>query len=181
MNITRIQKRFLPVACLAALLTGGCTHESVRIAIESQRRADDVQQAVFEHQRDGLRMLLFRDLIARLEFTGGVRLTDEQLVELNRVWNERDLIEFWGVQFERSKALRMAGVDAKLFSDQSIVDLLARRLVTGAGRITEALAAAAGAAAASRAAESGDSNATAQGVAPPSHSVRKKKETDHVD
>lgn len=168
-------------ACLAALLTGGCTRESVRIAIESQRRADDVQQAVFEHQRDGLRMLLFRDLIARLEFTGGVRLTDDQLVELNRVWNERDLIEFWGVQFERAKALRMAGVDAKLFSDQSIVDLLARRLVTGAGRINEAPAAAAGAAAASRATESGDSNDAAQSVVPQNDNARKKKEANHVD
>ncbi|GMU80807.1 MAG: hypothetical protein AMXMBFR47_06780 [Planctomycetota bacterium] len=167
--------------CLAALLTAGCTRESVRIAIESQRRADDVQQAVFDRQRDGLRMLLFRDLIARLEYTGGTRLTDDQLIELNRVWNERDLIEFWGVQFERAKALRMAGVDAKLFSDQSIVDLLARRLVTGAGRATEALAAAAGAAAANRAVESGDSTDAAQGVAPRSNSVPKQKETDHVD
>lgn len=176
MNIERVHKPLLLGACLAALLAAGCTRESVRIAIESQRRADDVQQAVFDRQRDGLRMLLFRDLIARLEYTGGTRLTDEQLIELSRVWNERDLIEFWGVQFERARALRMAGVDAKLFSDQSIIDLLARRLVTGAGRINEALAAAAGAAAAGRATEPDDSGSGAQNRA-----VQSNKGGDHAD
>lgn len=129
----------------------GCASESVRVAIEAQRRADDVQQAVFERQQDGLRQLLFHELAARLAAAGGAPLNAAQVQELSRAWNQRDLIEFWAVQFERAKALRLAGVDAKLFSDQSIIDLLARRLAAGLGRVAEGVAGAAGAWAAERA------------------------------
>lgn len=150
-----VRNLFCSAALVAGSLLAGCTPESVRIAIESQRRADDVQQAVFDHQQDGLRLLLFRDLVTRLEEAGGAPLSDAQVEELNRAWNQRDLIEFWTIQFERAKALRIVGVDAKLYSDQSIVDLLARRLAAGFGRVEEGIAAAAGAIAADRAMKNG--------------------------
>ena len=56
-------------AALLALFVvgGGCTRESVRMALESQQRANQVQQTVFEHQHEGLQILLYRDLIKQLE------------------------------------------------------------------------------------------------------------------
>ena len=50
----------------SALLTllavgGGCTRESVRLALESQQRSDQVQQAVFERQHDGRYAIRFRN------------------------------------------------------------------------------------------------------------------------
>ena len=47
------------------LAAGGCTSESTRVAIETQRRADEVQQAVFERQHEALCLLLYRDLVRR--------------------------------------------------------------------------------------------------------------------
>jgi hypothetical protein len=111
----------------AAVITGaamtGCTRESVRLAVKSQQRADEAQQAVFDRQHEALCMLLYRDMQRRLE-NAGATLDDGQRAALNEVWNERDLIEFWTVQQERSKALRLAGVDAHLYGEQSMVDLL---------------------------------------------------------
>ncbi len=128
------------IGIAASLLAGGCTRESVRVAIDAQRRADQVQQAVFERQHDGLTLLLFRDLLARMRECGA-EWTPEQLATLEAVWNERDLVEFWTVQQERSKALRLAGVDAKLFSDQSAIDLLIKALDAKMDRAKEAVVA----------------------------------------
>ncbi|MBK9121013.1 MAG: hypothetical protein IPM18_15640 [Phycisphaerales bacterium] len=120
-----------------------CTRESVRIALDTQRRADDIQHAVFERQHDGLRILLFRDLARRLE-AGGERLSPEQFAALNDAWNERDLVEFWALQHERAQALRIAGVDAQLAAQQSIVDLLWKNLMAKVDRARAAAAAYAG-------------------------------------
>lgn len=137
-------------------LLSGCTAESVRVALETQRRADDVQRAVVERQHDGLRLLLFRDALARLrEAAGEQELTDA----LNQAWNERDLVEFWMLQFERAASLRMIGVDAKLYADQSIVDLLLKQIQLRAGRMREGLA------------EAAAERAASQMIVPPSGSV----------
>lgn len=137
----------LPVATLLCALTGnaGCTAESVRAALAAQSRADQVQQAVFDRQHEGLRVLLFRDMQRRLA-AAGAPPNAAQLTELEVVWNERDLLEFWALQFERARALRLVGVDAKLYADQSIVDLLLRQLALRLDRLEEGLAGAAGAA-----------------------------------
>ena len=124
----------------------GCTRESVRVAIETQRRADKVQQTVFDRQHESLRVLLYRDLIRRLEETG-LQIAEPQRAVLNEIWNERDLLEFWAMQQERSRVLRLVGVDAKLASDQSIVDLLIKAAEARADRVTQHLAAQAGASA----------------------------------
>lgn len=130
------------VVLLLALVTatGGCTAESTRIALAAQRRADEVQQALFDRQQAGLRAMLFRDTLSRMA-TDDAPLTQAQRTALNVAWNERDLLEFWAVQFERSKALRMIGVDAKLFASQSPVDLLMKGLDTRLRRIESGLAA----------------------------------------
>ena len=123
----------------------GCTRESLRIAMETQQRADEVQQAVCDRQQEALRILLYRDLIRRLG-EQGVALNAEQRAVVSQVWNERDLFEFWVVQQERARALRLVGVDAKLAGDQSIVDLLIKAVETRADRVKEHLAGQAGAA-----------------------------------
>lgn len=121
----------------------GCSRESLRVALAAQQRADQVQQAVFERQHEALRILLYRNLRTRLE-QAGAPLTPGQRATLNEVWNERDLIEFWAIQHERAKTLRLIGVDAKLYGDQSVVDLLYKSLSAKAERIKQGLAAQAG-------------------------------------
>ena len=128
------------IAVCAVVASGGCARESLRVAIATQQRADEVQQAVFERQHDALRVLLFRDLEARLT-AAGETLNDEQRSVLNDVWNERDLIEFWQQQNERSRALRLVGVDAKLYADQPAVDLLYKSLSLKVDRLRTASAA----------------------------------------
>lgn len=135
--------RCTTAALLALLACSGCTRESVRIALVSQRRADEVSAAVFERQHEALRILLFRDAATRLA-AAGLPLTDAQRAALSAVWNERDLLEFWAVQYERARAVRLAGVDAQLWSQQSVADLLWKQCTARADRALEGLAAAAG-------------------------------------
>ena len=142
------------IALAAVGLLAGCTAESTRVAIEAQQRANEVQEAVFERQHDGLVTLLYRDLTQKLSATASedATLNDDQRSVLNLAWNERDLVEFWRVQYERSKALRLIGVDAKLYSDQAVVDLLVKALNAKIERGKQAIAAVAGAAVAGKAA-----------------------------
>ncbi len=128
------------VCLLGTLATCACTGESTRVALAAQRRADEVQQAVFDQQYQGLRTLLYRDLLRRLE-GADVEVSAALREELNAVWNDRDLLEFWTVQFERAKALRIAGVDTKLYSDQAVVDLLVKALEARTERVNAEFAA----------------------------------------
>jgi len=127
---------------LAGCLAVGCTAPSEHVALAAQRRATEVQQAVADRQHAALRVLLYRDLLRRLE--ADRRLTEAQRTALSEVWNDRDLLEFWQLQFERANALRLVGVDAKLFADQSPVELLIKAVETKADRVQTGLAAAAG-------------------------------------
>lgn len=134
-NARRASRR-APILLLL-LLGGGCTSESLRAALDAQQRADAVQQAVFDRQHEALRILLFRDLLAELAREDGA-LTAGQKSAVNRAWNDRDLFEFWAVQHERARALRMVGVDVKLYSDQSIVDLLYKQMTAKLDRLKQA-------------------------------------------
>ncbi|MCK4342026.1 MAG: hypothetical protein KAY37_09925 [Phycisphaerae bacterium] len=131
------------ISLLVCLAAGGCSRESLRVALETQRRADQVQQAVFDRQHEALCILLYRDLLRRLE-TAEAELSPAQRAALNEVWNDRDLIEFWALQHERAKALRIIGVDAKLFSEQSMIDLLIKSAEARIDRAKQGLAAQAG-------------------------------------
>ena len=128
----------LALGVAALLSASACTRESTRVAIETQRRADDVQQVVFDRQHEALCILLYRDLLRRLEPAESV-WSPAQQEALSGIWNERDLIEFWAIQNERARALRLAGVDAKLFADQSIVDLLWKSIETRMDRARQGL------------------------------------------
>ncbi len=110
------------IAAAWLLLALGCTAPSLKLALEAQARADQVQRFVFERQQKAVRLLLYRDLVHRLEQESS--LSEQQQATLNDVWNDRDLAAFWAVQFERAAALRVAGVDAKLAADQAIPELL---------------------------------------------------------
>lgn len=122
-----------------ALLSAGCTGESVQVALASQRRADEVQRAAFDAQHAAVRVLLYRDLVSKLEGEDG-SLSAAQKAALSEAWNERDAAEHWAVQFERASALRLIGVDAKLFADQSPVDLLIKSVKAKAERVEAAKA-----------------------------------------
>lgn len=149
----RAARALLPLALLAG---AGCTRESLRVALEAGRRADDVEQAVFDRQHDALRILLFRDVVAQLEQAGGP-LAPPQVDALSRVWNDRDLVEFWGVQHERARALRLATVDAKLYAEQSIIDLMVKSAVARFDRARAGVAAALGSGVAERGMSNGES------------------------
>lgn len=129
---------FAALTAGAGLLAAGCSRESVRIALETQHRSDQIQQAVFERQHEALCLLLYRDLLRRLE-TADLALSDAVRTSLNRVWNERDLIEFWALQHERAKALRAVGVNTKLAADQSPVDLLWKSITARGERAEDTL------------------------------------------
>lgn len=120
-----LRKRMLVwlVAEIGMLCLSGCTRESVRTAIAAQRRADQIQQAVHDRQQESLHILLYRNLVAQLH-ADDERLTSGQQAALNQAWNDRDLVEFWNVQFERARVLRTVGVDMQLVSQQAVVDLL---------------------------------------------------------
>lgn len=133
----------LAVAVATAGLTA-CTAESTRVALATQRRADQIQQALFERQHDALRLLLYRDALHRL---GATTTPEQRSTALNDIWNDRDLVEFWAVQNERCAALRLIGVDFKLHADQSMVDLLIKQIESRWQRAEEGLARAAGSAA----------------------------------
>ncbi len=128
------------MAAALAVTMPGCSRESLRVALDAQRRADQVQQAVFDDQHAALSLLLYRDTLRRLE-AGGTTLTPVQKTALNAIWNERDLVEFWALQHERATALRLMGVDSKLFAEQSTVDLLAKALERTGRRVDESAAA----------------------------------------
>jgi len=113
----------LLLGSVALVSSAGCTAESLRLALEAQQRADEIQQAVFERQNDALRLLLYRDLVARLD-QNGPGLSEKQRMLLSEAWNDRDLFEFWAIQQERARALRLVGVNTKLASEQAIIDLL---------------------------------------------------------
>lgn len=132
-----------PAGLLLALTAAGCAPESLRIALETQRRADEVQLAVFDRQHEALCRLLYRDLVRRLE-AGGPALSDLQRAALEEAWNDRDLVEVWAIQQERAAALRLLGVDARLAADQPAVDLLLKQLAARTDRARHALAAQAG-------------------------------------
>jgi len=125
LRVRRILGSAVVVAALA-ICCGGCSRESLRVALAAQQRADAVQQAVVDQQHAALSVLVYRDLCHALT-PGSGSLTESEREALNRAWNDRDLIEFWYVQHERARALRLVGVDTKLYGDQSIVDLLMRQ------------------------------------------------------
>jgi hypothetical protein len=144
MTISRRTGLLCGVLLIAAVNSSGCTRESLRLALTAQQRADQVQRAVCAAQHEALCTLLYRDLQNRLE-QDGTPLSPAQCSVLNEAWNDRDLIEFWTVQHERAQALRLIGVDAKLYSDQAVVDLLYKSLTAKVARVKQGLGAEAGA------------------------------------
>lgn len=117
--------QYLVAITIVAGCLVGCSDPSLKIAIQAQRRADDISEFIFQQQHDGLVMYLFRDLSGKLA-TGEEPLSDEQYNTLNLAWNERDLIEHWAIQHERAKALRNIGVNSRLYGEQSIIDLIGK-------------------------------------------------------
>lgn len=119
------------IASLIIVLVGvcmtGCSNPSTKLALDGSKKADDTAEAIFTRQHDGLVLLLYRDTIAKLQAVG--TLNEKQHAVLNKAWNERNLIEFWALQNEKVKTLRLVTVYQKLYSDQSIIDLLLKSVM----------------------------------------------------
>ena len=121
------------VALVLLLVLAGCSRESLRVALEAAQRVDQVQQFVADKRHEALRILLYRDLLRRLA-EAGAELNAAQRAVVSEVWNERDLLEHWRVQDERARMLRLAAVEAKLYGEQSMVDLLIKQVEAKADR-----------------------------------------------
>lgn len=109
---------------LLTILCGACTSESTRVAIATQSRADEVAQTIFDRQREAMRIYMYR--WAKSEITTAVENKNSIAAAaiLEKVFQDDDLHDFWLSQHERAKALRIAGVDSKLYADQGILNLL---------------------------------------------------------
>jgi hypothetical protein len=136
-----VRKLILAIPILLVTLSG-CTAESTRLAIQNERKANAVDMALYEREHQGLSVYIFRDTVAQMKESGG--LNAQQIAILNNAWNDRDLLEFWAVQKDRIMALRREGVEAKLYSDQSMIDLLIKQLELKFDRVKPAIAAAFG-------------------------------------
>ena len=124
------------VACLAATLICGCTATSTKLAMEGSTRSDAIRTAVSQRQHDGLKVLLYRDTLAKLN---ACKDDGERAAALNAAWNDRDLIEFWATQDALARCLHVATVDAKLASDQAMLDLLLKDLARRAEKPLQAI------------------------------------------
>ena len=107
--------------CLLVSLCG-CTKASTKIAIETSTeyiaRNDDLINK-------------YHDLVLQYMFTCFAlknNLTAEQLSEFNKLWNNRNVVEFWLIQHERNDTLHTVGIDAKLYDDQAIFSLMLEKL-----------------------------------------------------
>lgn len=119
----------------AVLLLAGCTPTSTKLAKDGSERSDNVMGFVTAAQHRSLKILLFRETLAKLH----TATTDaERQAILNAAWNDRDLFEFWAAQTLLARALHYATVDAKLESSRGIGSLLAEDLAKQSQGVVQA-------------------------------------------
>jgi hypothetical protein len=113
---------------LGVILTIVCTSNSTHLAIKGGERVENIQDTINSNQNENLRQYLYNDLKANLQKWLNRDLTLVEADKLNELWNRRDILETWQIQWERARALRMMTVDAKLISDQSPFDMLSKQI-----------------------------------------------------
>lgn len=114
-------RKILVSIFVCGILFTGCTSNSTKLAIETSKEYI---------ARNNDLMNKYHDLILQYMFTTYClknQLTTEQIKELNLVWNNRNVVEFWLIQHERNDALYALGVDTKLYNDQSMFSLFLER------------------------------------------------------
>lgn len=114
-------KKLIFATVFGLVLLVGCTSQSTKQAMIASARTDTVQAYVGEKQHSALKILLFRDTLAKLD---RAQSTAEKEAILNDAWQQLDTFEFWAQQDLLARCYRIATVDAKLASDQGILDLL---------------------------------------------------------
>ena len=103
----------------------GCTSASTKIALEASNRVTQIQDKIQENQNKALKWYIFQKLLTDIN---AAKTSDQVAALLNKAWQDRDLVEFWAVQWERARALHIIGVEAKLYSDEGILDLIWKQL-----------------------------------------------------
>lgn len=99
------------------------------MATEASSRIATVQAHIQAEELRSLKILAFRDVLAQLRSA----TTDADRVRiLNKAWQDRDLFEFWNVQFVLSEAAHIATVDNYLSSQQGILSLLVKDVARAA-------------------------------------------------
>jgi hypothetical protein len=122
-------------AAMAATICG-CTAPSTTMAIKGSDDSDAIRTAVVQRQHDGLKVLLYRDTLAKLN---AAKTDEERSAILNAAWNERDLVEFWFNQDTLARCLHFATVDAKLATSQAMFDLIFKNLARSAKKPLQAV------------------------------------------
>jgi hypothetical protein len=120
------------IVCALVISQPACNSAMLQVAQEAQGRADAVQREVVDKQHGAICVLLFRDMLQRIETQTGFS-NDELRTAMNDIWNERDVAEHWLVQNERAAALRMAAVDVPILGRPSWSEALGRQVVRELG------------------------------------------------
>jgi hypothetical protein len=123
-----MKKTFIASFIACSLLFAGCTAAATKTALDTQKRVNTIQETVYSNQAKSLKVLLYKNLVVQLERDGQALLNEKQKATLNQAWNDRDTIEWWSIQNERAKALRLVGVDSVLYDSQGIIDLMFKSL-----------------------------------------------------
>lgn len=113
---------------IICLLLCGCTSESTRIALEQSQRIENIQDTLVQNLHDTALLFMYRDFIDTIPEAEQLKF-----LEYNK---NRDQLEFWMIQWERARALRLITLDSKLISNQSIIDLLIKRANLNQERIS---------------------------------------------
>jgi hypothetical protein len=105
---------------LSSLFLFGCTSNSTFQAIESQRKISKLQDEVVNDLALNSKHYIFQKLKQP-------NLTEE---DYSNIYNEREAVEKYLIQWERLRTLRMVTVDRKLFDDQGILNVKYKSFVS---------------------------------------------------
>jgi hypothetical protein len=113
----------LAITAILGTCIAGCTAPSNRMAGDASGRVDALRAGVFMRQNDALKILLFRQTLAKIN---AAKTDEERGAILNDAWNERDLIGWWGYQEILARCTQYATVDQYIAAQQGIFGLLAK-------------------------------------------------------
>lgn len=105
------------IATISLLFIVGCTGDTVKIAIDTDRDIDKRRDFIFYQMSLNNKIYLYNKL--KDQVTSGK--ADPEF--LNQVWSEREGVERYAIEWERLRALDLVTVKQKLIADQSIFDL----------------------------------------------------------
>lgn len=110
---------FFMSAIVVGLFVFGCASD--KVVQEARTTALKTRADVFERQHEALTVLLYQKTVNDL------KLDEAQAELLKSSWEERRLMEFWNVQWERANAMEVV-VDEAIAAHQNSFVLLGKEL-----------------------------------------------------